>query len=87
MTRVADLEQQWREIAGLIDRRDVPWQRASRLSEQSLDLGEDLLRAPAAELKDVAIKLRWLVEQDLDRASYKNALRVVLEDLERVERH
>ena len=49
--------------------------------------GEDLLRAPAAELKDVAIKLRWLIEQDLDRASYKNALKVVLQDLDRVKRH
>jgi hypothetical protein len=87
MTRVAELENQWREIAGKIDNREVPWQQVARLSEQSLDLGEDLLRAPAAELKDVAIKLKWLVDQDLDRASYKNALRCVLQDLERVKSH
>ena len=87
MTKVAELEKEWREVAGMIDRRDVPWQRVAHLSEQSLDLGEDLLRAPAAELKDVAIKLRWLVEQDLDRNSYKNALKCVLRDLERVDAH
>ena len=87
MTRVAELDNQWREIAGKIDSRDVPWQQVARLSEQSLDLGEDLLRTPAAELKDVAIKLKWLVDQDLDRTSYKNALKCVLRDLDRVERH
>ena len=87
MTKVAELEKEWRQIAGMIDRRDVPWKRVAHLSEQSLDLGEDLLRAPAAELRDVAIKLRWLVEQDLDRTSYKNALKCVLQDLERGDLH
>ena len=87
MTKVAELEKEWRQITGMIDRRDVPWQRVAHLSEQSLDLGEDLLRAPAAELRDVAIKLRWLVEQDLDRKSYRNALKCVLQDLERADLH
>ena len=87
MTKVAELEKEWRQITGMIDRRDVPWQRVAHLSEQALDLGEDLLRAPAAELRDVAIKLRWLVEQDLDRTSYKNALKCVLQDLERADLH
>jgi hypothetical protein len=87
MTRVAELEHAWREVAGKIDSREVSWNEVAQLSERSLDLGEDLIRTPASELKDVAIKLKWLVEQDLDRTSYKNALRCVLRDLERVELH
>ena len=54
MTKVAELEREWRQIAGMIDRRDVPWQRVASLSEQSLDLGEDLLRTPAAGLPSVS---------------------------------
>ena len=87
MTRVSELAREWRQLAGLVDRDDVPWERVSSASERALDLGEDLLRAPAAELGDVAIKLRWLAEQDLDPASYRNALRRVAGDLERLGAH
>ena len=44
MTRVSELEQAWRQIAGMLDREDVPWQRVADLTEESLDLGENLLR-------------------------------------------
>lgn len=87
MTRVADLAREWRQVAGLVDRDDVSWERVSNLSERALDLGEDLLRAPAADLGDVEIKLRWLAEQDLDPASYRNALLRVAGDLERLRAH
>ena len=73
MTRVSELEQAWRQIAGMIDREDVPWQRVAHLTEESLDLGENLLRTPAANLGDVAIKVGWLAEQDLDQFSPERA--------------
>ncbi len=87
MTRVSEIEQAWRQIAGMIDREDVPWQRVADLTEESLDLGENLLRTPATNLGDVAIKVGWLAEQDLDQLSLKNALHCVRSDLERLGTH
>ena len=87
MTRVSEIEQAWRQIAGMIDREDVPWQSVAHLTEESLDLGENLLRTPAANLGDVAIKVGWLAEQDLDQFSLRNALHCVRSDLERLSSH
>ncbi len=87
MTQVAELEQKWRNAAGLIDSADTPWESVKGLSDQAWNLGIELLRAPATGLGDVAIKVQWLAEQDLDSETSRDALRLVLTDLHRLDRH
>ena len=87
MTHVSELAEAWRQTISEVDREDVPWERTHRLHSERWEIGEQLLVTPSASLEDVSLKLKWLTEQDLDRARVKNALRCVLDDLERLQRH
>ncbi len=86
MTQVAELEGQWSQTRDLIDNANTPWEDVKELSEDVWDLGVDLLRTPAADLGDIAIKIQWLAEQDLDREILKQVLRRILTDIHRLQR-
>jgi hypothetical protein len=46
----------------------------------------ELLETPSTGLADLAIKVQWLIEQDLDDEILKEALRCILKDMRRLER-
>ncbi|MEE8293284.1 MAG: hypothetical protein V3R22_02580 [Kiloniellales bacterium] len=56
------------------------------MSEEVWDLGVDLLETPAADLDDLAIKVQWLAEQDLDRENLRQILRRILTDIRRLQK-
>lgn len=87
MTQVGELERRYRELVGRLDRPDVPWEDAEQAWSQAWELGEDMLKAPAEGLDDVAVKIRWLIHRDLDELSMKRALECVLRDLGRLGAH
>ncbi len=87
MTQVGELERRHRELVELLDRPDVPWEDAEQAWAQAWELGEDMLKAPAEGPEDVAVKIRWLIDRDLDELSMKRALRCVLRDLGRLGAH
>ncbi len=86
MTRVTEFEQKWRQTRGLIDSANTPWDDVIELSEEAWDLGVDLLETPAADLGDLAIKVQWLTEQNLDKENLSRALRRLLTDINRLQR-
>jgi hypothetical protein len=86
MTQVAELEREWSQTRDLIDNANTPWEDVKELSEEVWDLGVDLLHTPAADLGDVAIKIQWLAEQDLDREILRQVLRRILTDIHRLQR-
>ncbi len=86
MTQVAELEQKWRQTRGLIDSSKTSWEDVRELSEEVWDLGVDLLESPAANLDDLAIKIQWLAEQDLDGENSRQVLRRILTDIRRLQR-
>ena len=86
MTQVAEIEQKWRQTRGLIDSSKTPWEDVRELSEEVLNLGVDLLETPAADLDDLAIKVQWLAEQDLDRENLRQILRRILTDIRRLQK-
>ncbi len=86
MTQVAELERKWSQTRDLIDNANTPWEDVKELSEEVWDLGVDLLHTPAADLGDVAIKIQWLAEQDLDREILRQVLRRILTDIHRLQR-
>ena len=86
MTQVAEIEQKWRQTRGLIDSSKTPWEDVRELSEEVLNLGVDLLETPAANLDDLAIKIQWLAEQDLDGEYSRQVLRRILTDIHRLQR-
>ncbi len=86
MTQVAELERKWSQTRDLIDNANTPWEGVKELSEEVWDLGVDLLQTPAADLGDLAIKLQWLSEQDLDREILRQVLRRILTDIHRLQR-
>ncbi len=87
MRQVAELEQKWRQTRGLIDSSNTPWEDVKDLSEDVWDLGVDFLQTPAADLGDLAIKVEWLSEQDLDRENLRRVLRRILTEIHRLQRH
>jgi hypothetical protein len=86
MTQVTELDQKWREIASLIDNAQTPWEKIRDLSDQASTLGLELMETPSAGLPDLAIKIQWLAEQDLDIETSKRALHWILEDIQRLQR-
>jgi hypothetical protein len=82
--QVADLEREWRRVASRIGESNVTWDGIRELCGRAGELGARLIEAPATELGEVATKVRWLAEQDLDSESLKNALVCVLSDLDRL---
>ncbi len=86
VTQVTELEQRWREIASLIDNAQTPWEKIRDLSDQASTLGLELMKTPSAGLSDLAIKIQWLAEQDLDIETSKRALHWILEDIQRLQR-
>ncbi len=86
MTQVTEFEQKWRQTRGLIDSANTPWDDVIELSEEAWDLGVDLLETPAADLGDLAIKVQWLTEQNLDKENLSRALRRLLTDINRLQR-
>jgi hypothetical protein len=44
------------------------------------------METPSAGLPDLAIKIQWLAEQDLDIETSKRALHWILEDIQRLQR-
>ncbi len=86
MTQVAELERKWSQTRDLIDNANTPWEDVKELSEEVWDLGVDLLQTPTADLGDLAIKLQWLSEQDLDREILRQVLRRILTDIHRLQR-
>ncbi len=86
VTQVTELEQKWREIASLIDNAQTPWEKIRDLSDQASTLGLELMKTPSAGLSDLAIKIQWLAEQDLDIETSKRALHWILEDIRRLQR-
>ncbi len=84
--QVADLEREWRRVASRIGESNVTWDAVRELCGRAGELGARLLEAPATELGEVATKVRWLAEQDLDSESLKGALVCVLSDLDRLAR-
>ncbi len=86
MTQVAEVKQKWREATRLIDDPGVPWDEIRDLSSQSSSLGLELMETPSAGLSDLAIKLQWLAEQDLDIETSKQALLWILDDIQRLQR-
>ncbi len=87
MTRVTEFEQKWRQTRGLIDSANTPWDDVIELSEEAWALGVDLLETPAADLGDLAIKVQWLTEQNLDKENLKQALQRLLTDIHRLQRY
>ncbi len=86
MTQVTKLEQKWRRTFSLLDDAETPWESIRGLSDQARHLGTELLETPSTGLADLAIKVQWLIEQDLDDEILKEALRCVLKDMRRLER-
>ncbi len=86
MTRVTEFEQKWRQTRGLIDSANTPWDDVIELSEEAWNLGVDLLETPAADLGDLAIKVQWLTEQNLDKENLKQVLQRLLTDINRLQR-
>ena len=86
VTQVTELERKWREIASLIDNAQTPWEKIRDLSDQASTLGLELMKTPSAGLSDLAIKIQWLAEQDLDIETSKRALHWILEDIQRLQR-
>ena len=86
MTQVTELEQKWRAITGLMDNAQTPWEKIRDLSDQASTLGLELMETPSAGLSDLAIKIQWLAEQDLDIETSKRALHWILEDIQRLQR-
>ncbi len=86
MTRVTEFEQKWRQTRGLIDSANTPWDDVGELSEEAWDLGADLLEAPAADLGDLVVKVRWLIEQNLDKENLKQVLQRLLTDIHYLQR-
>jgi hypothetical protein len=82
--QVADLEREWRRVASRIGESNATWDGIRELCGRAGELGARLLEAPATELGEVATKVRWLAEQDLDSESLKGALVCVLSDLDRL---
>ncbi len=81
MTQVTEFERKWRQTRGLIDSANTPWDDVGELSEEAWDLGVDLLETPAADLGDLAIKVQWLTEQNLDKENLKQVLQRLLTDI------
>jgi hypothetical protein len=44
------------------------------------------METPSAGLSDLAIKIQWVAEQDLDIETSKRALHWILEDIQRLQR-
>ena len=86
MTQVTEFERKWRQTRGLIDSANTPWDDVIELSEEAWDLGVDLLETPAADLGDLAIKVQWLTEQNLDKENLSRALRRLLADIHHLQR-
>ncbi len=86
MTQVTEVEQKWREIASFIYNAQTPWEKIRDLSDQASTLGLELMKTPSAGLFDLAIKIQWLAEQDLDIETSKQALYWILEDIRRLQR-
>ncbi len=86
MTQVTEFERKWRQTRGLIDSANTPWDDVIELSEEAWDLGADLLETPAADLSDLAIKVQWLTEQNLDKENLKQVLQRLLTDINRLQR-
>ncbi len=86
MTQVTEFERKWRQTRGLIDSANTPWDDVIELSEEAWDLGVDLLETPAADLDDLAIKVQWLTEQNLDKENLKQVLQRLLTDIHRLQR-
>ena len=86
MTQVTEVKRKWREAARLIDDAQIPWDKIRDLSGQASNLGLELMETPSAGLSDLAIKIQWLAEQDLDIETSKQALLWILEDIQRLQR-
>lgn len=86
MGQVAELERKWRETAVLMDSASIPWDDVKSLSEAARELGAELLEAPAADLGELAIKVQWLADHELDRESLELALRNMLADIRHLQR-
>ena len=86
MTQVTEFERKWRQTRGLIDSANTPWDDVIELSEEAWDLGVDLLETPAADLGDLAVKVQWLTEQNLDKENLSRALRRLLTDIHYLQR-
>ncbi len=86
MSQVAELEQSWRETAGLLADATTPWEKIRELSDHASGLGVELITTPCADLSDLAIKVQWLAGQDLDTETTKQALRQILKDIRRLQR-
>ncbi len=86
MTQVTEVKRKWREAARLIDDARIPWDKFKDLSGQASSLRLELMETPSAGLPDLAIKIQWLAEQDLDIETSKLALRWILEDILRLQR-
>ncbi len=86
MTRVTEFERKWRQTRGLIDSANTAWGDVGELSEEAWDLGADLLETPAADLGDLAVKVQWLTEQNLDKENLSRALRRLLTDIHHLQR-
>ena len=86
MTQVTEVKRKWREAARLVDDARIPWEEIRDLSDQASTLGLELMKTPSAGLSDLAIKIQWLAEQDLDIETSKQALLWILEDIQRLQR-
>ena len=86
MSQVAELEQMWRETAGLLADAKTPWERIRELSDHASGLGAELITTPCADLSDLAIKVQWLAGQDLDTEAMRQALRQTLNDIRRLQK-
>lgn len=86
MTQVAELHQEWRRTSSLMRDARTPWEQVRGLSGHATSLGLRLLEAPAAGLNDLAIKVQWLAEQELDHEAMKEGLRRVLRDIQILQR-
>jgi hypothetical protein len=86
MTQVTEVKRKWSEAARLIDDARIPWDKIRDLSGQTSSLGLELMETHSAGLSDLAIKVQWLAEQDLDIETSKRSLHWVLEDIQRLQR-
>ncbi len=86
MSQVAELEESWRETAGLLADATTPWERIRELSDHASGLGVELITTPCADLSDLAIKVQWLAGQDLDTEAMRQALRQTLNDIRRLQK-
>ena len=86
MTQVTEVKRKWREAARLIDDARIPWDKIKDLSGQASSLRLELMETPSAGLADLAIKIQWLAEQELDIETSKWALHWILVDIQRLQR-